>query len=140
MKKAALLLALLPGLASAQQTSTMKLSIQVENRILNANLIDSKTTRDFISLLPLTLTMNDLFGREKWGQLPRPISEDATRVRSYDVGDVIYWSPSAHVAIFYRHDGQSIPAPGIIVMGKMEAGVDALAVPGSVKVTIDLVK
>ncbi len=69
MKKAALLLTLLPGLASAQQTSTMKLSIQVENRILTANLIDSKTTRDFISLLPLTLTMNDLFGREKWGQL-----------------------------------------------------------------------
>jgi hypothetical protein len=138
MKKAALLLALLPGLASAQQTSSMKLSIQVENRIRTANLIDSKTTR--ISLLPLTLTMNDLFGREKWGQLPRPISEDGTRVRSYDVGDVIYWSPSAHVAIFYRHDGQSIPAPGIIVMGKMESGVEALAVPGSVKVTIDLVK
>ena len=78
MKKAALLLALLPGLASAQQTSTMKLSIQVENRILNANLIDSKTTRDFISLLP-DPTMNDLFGREKWGQLPRPVSEDGTR-------------------------------------------------------------
>ena len=106
-------------LASAQQTNSMKLSIQVENRILTANLIDSKTTRDFVSLLPLTLTRNDLFGREKWGQLPRPISEDGTRVRSYDVGDVIYWSPSAHVAIFCRHDGQSIPAPGIIVMGKM---------------------
>ena len=70
MKKAVLLLALLPGLASAQQTNTMKLSIQVENRVLTANLIDSKTTRDFVSLLPLTLTMNDLFGREKWGATP----------------------------------------------------------------------
>ena len=79
MKAAVLLLALLPGLASAQQANSMKLSIQVENRILTANLIDSKTTRDFVSLLPLTLMMNDLFGREKWGQLPRPISEDGTR-------------------------------------------------------------
>jgi hypothetical protein len=140
MKKTALLLALLPGLASAQQTNTMKLTIQVENRVLTANLIDSKTTRDFVSLLPLAMTMNDLFGREKWGRLPRPISEDGTRVRSYDVGDVIYWSPSAHVAIFYRHDGQSIPTPGIIVLGKIESGVESLAVPGSVKVTIDLVK
>ena len=33
MKKAALLLALLPGLASAQQPNTVKLSIQVENRV-----------------------------------------------------------------------------------------------------------
>ena len=111
MKKAALLVALLPGLASAQQTSTMKLSIQVENRILTANLIDSKTTRDFISLLPLTLTMNDLFGREKWGQLPRPISEDGTGVRSYDVGDLIYWSPALTSRSFIVMTGSRFPRP-----------------------------
>jgi hypothetical protein len=128
MKKAALLAALLPGLASAQQTSTMKLSIQVENRILNANLIDSKTTRDFISLLPLTLTMNDLFGREKWGQLPRPISEDGTRVRSYDVGDVIYWSPSAPSRSFIVMTGSRFPRPASSSWAD-ESGVEALAVP-----------
>ena len=58
-------------------------------------------------------------------------------MRTYEVGDVIYWSPSAHLAIFYRHDGQSIPSPGIIVIGKIESGVDALNVPGTVKVTIE---
>jgi len=31
---------------------------------MTATLIDNKTTRDFISLLPLTVTMNDLFRRE----------------------------------------------------------------------------
>jgi hypothetical protein len=41
------------------------------------------------------------------------------------------------LAIFYRHDGQSIPSPGIIVIGKIESGVDALNVPGTVKVTIE---
>jgi len=90
-------------------------------------LIDSETTRDFISLLPLTLTMNDLFGREKFGHLPRAISEGGKRTRTYEVGDVIYWSPGPDVAIFYRHDGQPIPSPGIIVIGKMDSGVEALA-------------
>jgi len=44
------------------------------------------------------------------------------------------------VAIFYRHDGQTIPDPGIIVIGKMGAGVAALNVAGSVKVTVELIK
>jgi hypothetical protein len=43
------------------------------------------------------------------------------------------------VAIYYRHDGQEIPDPGIIVMGKLDAGMEALNVLGSVKVTIEAV-
>jgi hypothetical protein len=42
------------------------------------------------------------------------------------------------VAVFYRHDGQEIPNPGIIVLGKIESGVEALAVAGPVKVTVEL--
>jgi hypothetical protein len=124
------------AIANAAQANTMKIRLTVNGKAITATLIDSETTRDFVSLLPLTITMNDLFGREKSGNLPRPISESGKRTRTYEVGDVIYWSPSAHVAIYYRHDGHSIPAPGIIVMGKIDSGVDTLNVPGSVKVTI----
>ncbi len=42
------------------------------------------------------------------------------------------------MALFYRHDGQEIPGPGIIVIGKIDSGVEALNVAGSVKVTIEL--
>ena len=45
------------------------------------------------------------------GPAPAADLEDGTRVQSYDVGDVIYWSPSAHVAIFYRHDGRGNRLP-----------------------------
>lgn len=118
----------------------MKIRISVNGNAIMATLIDNETTRDFVSLLPLTLTMNDLFGREKFGHLPRAISEEGKRTRTYEVGDVVYWSPGQDVAMFYRHDGQSIPSPGIIVMGKTDSGVEALNVPGSVKVTIELAK
>jgi len=43
-----------------------KIRLTIGNRALTATLIDSKTAQDFGSLLPLTLTMNDLFGREKF--------------------------------------------------------------------------
>lgn len=122
------------------QADTMKLQLTVNDKAMTATLIDSETTRDFVSLLPLTITMNDLFGREKSGDLPRAIAESGARTRTYEVGDVVYWSPSVHLAIYYRHDGQPIPAPGIIVIGKIDSGVEALNVPGSIKVRIEVMK
>jgi hypothetical protein len=123
-----------------ERQTTMKIRIRTDDRTITATLIDSETTKDFVSLLPLTLTMNDLFGREKFGHLPRAISGGGKRTRTYEVGDLIYWSPGPDVAMYYRHDGQPIPSPGIIVIGKIDSDVEALNVPGSVKVTIELIK
>ena len=126
---------------AAAQQNAMKIRLTLDNsKAITATLIDSETTRDFVSLLPLTLTMNDLFGREKFFHLPRAISEGGKRTRTYEVGDVIYWSPGPDVAVYYRHDGQSIPSPGIIAIGKIDSGVEALDVPGSVRATIELIK
>jgi hypothetical protein len=121
-----------------KQVDTMKVRLKIKDTVLSATLTDSKTAQDFVSLLPITLTMNDLFGREKYGHLPRELSEGGARTHSYDIGQVAYWSPGPDVAIFYRHDGQSIPAPGIIVIGKIDYGVEALNVDGPIKVTIEL--
>ncbi|MBV9273174.1 MAG: carboxymuconolactone decarboxylase family protein [Verrucomicrobia bacterium] len=115
----------------------MKIRLTIKERTLTATLQDNKTARDFLSLLPLTLTLNDLFGREKFGHLPRAISEEAERAHTYQVGEMVYWSPGPDVAIFYRHDSQSIPDPGIIVIGKIDSEVDALNVDGPVTATIE---
>jgi hypothetical protein len=126
-----------PNRPDRRKVSSLKIRLTVEGAQLTATLIDCKTSRDFISLLPLTLTMNDLFGREKFAHLPRALSKGGRRTRTYEVGDVGYWSPGGDVAIYYRHDGEAIPEPGIIVIGKIDAGVEALNVPGSVKVTVE---
>ena len=115
----------------------MKLVLTVGGRALTATLNDSKTAQDFVSLLPLTLTMNDLFGREKFAHLPRAISEQGKRTHTHEVADIAYWSPGPDVAIFYRQDGERIPNPGLIVIGKLDAGADAFNVPGSVEVKIE---
>ena len=41
---------------------------------------------------------------------------------------------------YYRHDGQRIPDRGIIVIGTIDSGVEALDAPYPAKVTIELVK
>jgi hypothetical protein len=123
-----------------KQTDNMKIRLRVNDKIIMATMIDSKTTRDFISLLPLTLNMNDLFRREKYAHLPKALSTEGARAHTYEVGEIVYWSPGPDVAIFYRQDGERIPNPGIIVIGKIDSGMESLNVAGSVKVTIELIK
>jgi hypothetical protein len=125
---------------SPQQAKTMKIRLTINHKTVTATLTDSETTRDFISLLPLTLTMNDLFRREKFARLPRAISREGKLMHTYEIGDVAYWPPGPDVAIFYRHDGQEIPNPGIIVIGRADSEVEALNVPGPVRVTIELIQ
>ena len=123
---------------TTNQTPAMKIRLRIDNKVLTATLADNKTARDFISLLPLTLTMNDLFGREKYARLPRAISQEGKRTHTYQIGDLAYWSPSHDVAVYYRENGEKIPEPGIIVIGKIDSGAEALNVAGSVKITIEL--
>ena len=132
--------AALPGTAAngVQGATPMKIQIKVKDAVLRATLLDSEAARDFASLLPLSLPMNDLFRREKYGELPRAISEGGKRTHTYEVGDIAYWRPGPDVAIYYRHDGQRIPEPGIVVLGRIDSGVEALDRPGSVNVTIEL--
>src|SRR5436309_1732152 len=115
---------------TTNQTPAMKIRLRIDNKVLTATLADNKTARDFVSLLPLTLTMNDLFGREKYARLPRAISQEGKRTHTYQIGDLAYWSPSHDVAVYYRQDGEKIPEPGIIVIGMIDSGVEALDVPG----------
>lgn len=118
----------------------MKVKIQIGERALTASLSKNKISQEFVSLLPLSLTMNDLFNREKYATLPKAISTDGEKLHTYEVGDIAYWSPTSDVAIFYKHDGEKIPDPGIIIIGKVDSGIEAFDVPGEVKVTIEEVQ
>jgi hypothetical protein len=80
--------------------------------------------------------MNDLFGREKFAHLPRALSTEGKRTHTSEIGNIAYWSPGSDVAIFYRNDGEKIPPPGLIIIGKTDSGVEAFNVPGTVTVEI----
>jgi hypothetical protein len=118
----------------------MKIKIKIGGNIVSATLADNATARDFVSVLPLRVSMDDLFGREKYGDVPKALSEDGPRRKRYEVGDIAYWSPDQQFAIYYHQDGESIPSPGIIPIAKIDAGVEAFNVSGAVKVSIELAK
>ncbi|MDM9384641.1 cyclophilin-like fold protein [Chlorogloeopsis sp. ULAP01] len=114
----------------------MKINIKAGNEVVTATLIDSKTTQDFISLLPLTLTLEDYARNEKISYLSKKLStEDAPPGSDPAVGDIAYYAPWGNLAMFYRDFGYS---NGLVILGKIDGAIDAFNVPGSVKVTIEL--
>jgi hypothetical protein len=71
----ALALSLIPQVASSEGTQNMKINITVSGKTLTATVMDNPTAKDFVSLLPLTMSMEDLFKREKFGHLQKALSE-----------------------------------------------------------------
>jgi len=119
---------------SEAQGDSMKIRLKVGDTVLTATLIDSATTRDFISLLPLTLTLKDYAGTEKISDLPKRLStESAPSGSDPSVGDITYYAPWGNLAIFYR---DFVYSSGLVILGKIDSGIKALNVPGSVKVSI----
>jgi hypothetical protein len=125
---------------ASERTTNMKIRISVADKVVIASVADNATARDFVSVLPLSVSMKDLFGREKYGDLPKALSENGPRKNTYEVGEIAYWSPDHQFAVYYHQDGESIPSPGVIPIAKIESGAAAFNVPGSVKVTVAVAK
>ena len=114
-----------------RRSQTVRIRMTVGDKSATATLADNLTARDFASLLPVTLTMNDLFGLEKPGTLPRALDEGGEAVFTYEVGQLGYWSPGRALAVVYAVGGQrSIPSPGLIPLGTVDAGLEAIAEGG----------
>ena len=117
----------------------MKIRFVIDQISVTATLDESGASRDFVSMLPLALELKDLKKREKFGELPRTISEDGQRRYTYDVGDVVYWPPGPHVAVFYAQEGSTLPQPGMIRLGAVDGSAEALAAGSSVHAVIERV-
>jgi len=119
-----LLMALTPLVFSAENAE-MKIRISSGNTVLTATMLDNPTSRDFMSMLPLTLSFKDYAGAEKVSDLPRKLStQGAPRGSDASVGDITLYAPWGNLAIFYKNFGY---ATGLIILGKIDSGVEKLA-------------
>jgi hypothetical protein len=83
-------------------------------------------------MLPLQLKLDDPMGQAKSGPLPRPIAAaGGAPVFDPAAGEIYYSAPSGTFAIFYDDLGQSIPDPGLVRLGTVDAGTDRIAEAGN---------
>jgi hypothetical protein len=116
----------------------MKFRMDVDGTDATATLDDNATSRDFASLLPLTLTLDDYNGTEKISDLPKTLStHGAPEGVDPAVGDMAYYAPWGNLAIFYKDFEYS---RGLVKLGAIESGARAFERPGSLRVTIEPVE
>jgi hypothetical protein len=115
----------------------MRISIQYGAKVITASLADNATSKDFISLLPMTIELEDYAATEKIGYLPRKLSiAGAPTGTEPRTGDVTYYAPWGNLALFHNDFRYS---SGLIWLGKIESGLEALKDPGPVTATIELI-
>lgn len=103
----------------------MNIRISSGETVLTATMIDNATSRDFMSMLPLTLSIRDYAGTEKIGDLPRKLSTiGAPSGFDPSVGDITLYAPWGNLAMFYRDFGY---ARGLILLGRIDSGIDMLS-------------
>lgn len=130
--------AVLAATSAHAETRNMQIRITMNGNEITATLTDNATSRDFVSMLPLKLKLEDYGETEKIGYLPRKLStEGAPAGSDPSIGDVSYYAPWGNLAIFRKDFRYST---GLINVGKIDSGLEALEALAPVEVTIDLVK
>ena len=129
-----------PG-AKAQQPSDMKanqmtdIRIRIGDQELLATLDNSVAGRDFLSLLPMSLTLEDYANTEKVSDLPRRLTTDgAPEGYEPSEGDITYYAPWGNLAIFYRDFGY---ARGLVRLGRINGPLDPLTTKETSSVRIE---
>jgi hypothetical protein len=116
----------------------MKLKITIGDKTATAVLYDNPTSRDFASLLPLTVKMDDYSNTEKIFYPSRKLStQGAPAGFDPSVGDITLYAPWGNIALFYKDFGYS---SGLISLGKITSGMEAFAVAGSLTIKIESVQ
>jgi hypothetical protein len=118
-----------------QEAGAVKIRLRVNGEVVTATIIDNATARDFVALLPMTVTLEDYSQTEKINYLPTRLSTvGAPAGIDPSVGDITYYAPWGNLAIFYKDFGFS---RGLIRLGRIDSGIEALAAPGPLTVTIE---
>lgn len=122
-----------------QTCKDMKLKISFGDTELTATLYDNPTSKDLISMLPITTKLEDYASNEKIFYPERKLTKDgAPGGYEPSKGDVTYYAPWGDVAIFYKDFNYS---SGLIGLGRIDGnGIEKLRSVGNQLVTFKLVE
>lgn len=133
-----------PAIACAQadapvgrKGTSMRVRFVFADQDFTATLEDSPSARDFLSMLPLDLTIGDYSTNEKIAHLPRKLSGDGTtRFDNEAVGDLCYYAPWGNLAMFH---GSYRWSRGLIRLGRLDRGPAPLLARGEYPLRVEVV-
>lgn len=92
----------------APSDSQGEIVVRFSNEVTHADVVmaeDSPAVRDFLSMLPLELHMEDFNQKEKISYLPRELAWGGTSGFDPEDGDLIYYVPWGNLGFYYDASG-----------------------------------
>lgn len=115
----------------------MKINIKVNNQTLTATMEDNEAAKDFLSRLPLEVTLKDFNNTTEKIFYPDPALklDGVAGGCAPEPGDITIYEPWNNVAIFCKRWSHS---DDLIMIGHIDGdGIQALSVGGDVKVKFE---
>lgn len=112
-----------------------KLKLTVNGQEFFANLYENATTKELVKALPMTITMKELNGNEKYYYLPSKLPVNATVPSNINTGDIMLYGNDCLV-FFYKSFNTSYRYTSIGKVTNPDAFAKALGA-GNVKMTIE---
>ena len=126
-----------PGNDDNEPTTSMKIKITTGKRTITATMEDNAAARDFLSRLPLEVTLNDFNNTTEKIFYPEPALtlEGVKRGCAPLAGDITIYAPWGNVAIFCK---SWLHSNDLIKIGHVDGdGISAMAVSGDIKVKFE---
>ena len=116
----------------------MKIRLTINGQSATATLDDNPTARDFLSMLPLALTLEDYASTEKIAYPPRKLStQGAPAGIDPEIGDITYYAPWGNLALFYA---AGKPSPGLVLLGRFDGSTEGLRGPADVPLRLTQIR
>jgi hypothetical protein len=100
---------------------------------------DSPATRDFLSMLPLTISVEEYAGREKISYPPRELNYEGSPGSDPEDGDLIYFTPWGNLGFYYNASGVDY-SDQTLHIGTYNASRDQLGLLEGDNVTVQIVE
>ena len=104
--------------------ATSRIRMVFNNQEVIVGMFESPASKDFMTLLPLTVELRDFARAEKIADLPRRLNTSGSPTPRNATGDFTYYAPWGNLAIFYKGFGSDSQ---LYVLGRIESGKEELA-------------
>lgn len=136
------------GLGISQKASAAKtevsngetaIKITIGDRVLDGVLYDNAEARQFISMLPMTVSMVGFGSREFYGGIDGRIQTESEGRYSFEDGHITYCPANNTAAIFYAQTSRPNLTMEVFPMGKVTSDLSVFdELPGMVDITFSI--
>lgn len=119
------------------QSEEIKVNLIVNNKTFTATLNNNETTRELVSMFPMTLNMSDLHSNEKYNYLDTNLPTNSNRSNRINAGDIKLFGSDCLV-VFYESFSNVYSYTDLGKVDDVDAFVSELG-RGSINIRFELV-